>query len=88
MVGRRRMNSGKIDEEVSWRNGKSLRQLDDILQRDITFATLHAADVVAVQSRSFGQFLLRVASLVAELPQRIAKSGFDGACCHTPILGL
>jgi hypothetical protein len=39
-----------------------------------------------MQLRSFGEFLLRVTSLVAELPQPIAESRFDGACCHTPIL--
>jgi hypothetical protein len=39
-----------------------------------------------MQFRSFGEFLLRVASLVAELPQPIAESRFYGACYHTPIL--
>lgn len=47
------------------RDRKSLRQLYNILQRHIPLATLHAAHVVAMQARTFGQFLLGVAPLVA-----------------------
>jgi hypothetical protein len=68
MVGRRGTNSGKIDEEISWRNGKSFCQLNDIFESHVSLSPLHAADVIAMQSRSFGQFFLRVASLVTELP--------------------
>jgi len=80
------MRSGKVDKEVARRHRKRLRQLHDVFDGHIPLATLHPADVIAMQFRSFGEFLLRVASLVAELPQRIAESRFDGACGHTPIL--
>jgi hypothetical protein len=68
VVGWRGTSSGKIDEEISWRNGKSLCQLNNIFESHVSLSPLHAADVIAMQSRSFSQFLLRVASLVAELP--------------------
>ncbi len=80
------MRSGKVDKEVARRHRKRLRQLHDVFEGHIPLATLHPADVIAMQFRSFGEFLLRVASLVAELPQRVAESRFDGACGHTPIL--
>jgi hypothetical protein len=41
-----------------------------------------------VQAGSFGQLLLRIAPLVAELPQPYAKSRLNGACRHTPMLGF
>jgi hypothetical protein len=62
------MSLGKIDEEVSWRNGKSFCQLNDIFESHVSLSPLHTDNVIAMQSRSFGQLLLRVASLVAELP--------------------
>jgi len=80
------MRSGKVYEQIAWRHRKRLRQLHNVFESHIPLATLHPADVIAMQFRSFGEFLLRVASLVAELPQRVAESRFDGACCHTPIL--
>ena len=86
ILDRHGMRSGKVDKEVARRHRKRLRQLHDVFEGHIPLATLHPADVIAMQFRSFGEFLLRVASLVAELPQRIAESRFDGACGHTPIL--
>jgi hypothetical protein len=68
VVGWRGTSSGKIDEEISRRNGKSFCQLNDIFESHVSLSPLHATDVIAMQPRSFGQFLLRVASLVAELP--------------------
>ena len=82
------MRSGKVYEQIAWRHRKRLRQLHNVFESHIPLATLHPADVIAMQFRSFGEFLLRVASLVAELPQRVAESRFDGACRHTPILEL
>jgi hypothetical protein len=68
------LRSWKIHKEISWRNGQRLRQLYDVFQSHIPFAALYPADVIAMQSRPFRQFLLRVAPLVAELPQRNAES--------------
>jgi len=82
------MCSGKVYEQVARRHRKRLRQLHDVFKSHIPLATLHTTHVIAMQLRSFGEFLLRVASLVAELPQRVAESRFDGACGHTPILEL
>ena len=62
------MSLGKIDEKISRRNGKSLCQLYDIFESHVSLSPLHAANVVAMQPSPFGQFFLRIASLVAELP--------------------
>jgi hypothetical protein len=59
---------GKIHKEFSRRNRKGLCQFHDILQSHIPLTALDPADVVAMQPGPFGQFLLRVASLVTELP--------------------
>jgi len=69
------MCSGKVYEQVARRHRKCLGQLHDVFEGHIPLATLHPADVIAMQFRSFG-----------ELPQRVAESRFDGACGHTPIL--
>ncbi len=82
------MHLGKVSEKLFWRDRKSLRQLYDILQSHVPFASLHPADVVAMQSRSFGQFLLRIAAFVAQPSQRIAKSRLNGAGGHSSILEL
>ena len=80
------MRLEKVYEKVARRHRKRLGQLHDVFEGHIPLAALHTTHVIAMQIRSFGEFLLRVASLVAELPQRIAESRFDGACGHTPIL--
>jgi hypothetical protein len=41
-----------------------------------------------VQAGSFGQFLLRIAPLVAEFSQPGAESRLNRACRHTPMLGV
>jgi hypothetical protein len=79
--------SGKIREQVARLDGQRLRQLDDILQGDIPFATLDSAYVVPMQTGPFGQFLLGIAPLVAELPQPCAKSRLNGAWGHISMLG-
>ena len=63
------MHLGKVDEKIARRHRKCLRQLDDVLQSDITFAALDAADVVPMQSGALSQLFLGIAPLVAELPQ-------------------
>ena len=68
------LRSWKIHKEISWRNGERLRQLHDVFQPHIPLTPLYPADVIAMQTCPFRQFLLRVAPLVAELPQRNAES--------------
>ncbi len=77
----------KIDKEFARLDGQRLRQLDDVLQSDIPFAALDTSDVVSVQTGPFGQFLLGIASLVAELPQPRAKSRLNGVWGHISMLG-
>jgi len=55
----------EIREEFPWRHGESLGELYDILQRHVPFTPLYSTDIIAMQSRSFSQFFLRVASLIA-----------------------
>jgi|ERR1700679_3620347 hypothetical protein len=61
---------GKVRKKLFRRNRKSFCQLYDILQGYIPFASFYPADVVAMQSRTFGQFLLRVAAFIAQPSQR------------------
>ena len=49
----------KVHKKLFRRNRKSLCQLHDILQGRIPFSSFYPADVVAMQSRSSGQFPLR-----------------------------
>src|SRR6266568_1309433 len=72
----------EICKQIARPNRKGFRQLDDVLQRNVPFATFDPANIVAVQAGSFGQLLLRIAPLVAELPQPNAKSRLNGACRH------
>jgi hypothetical protein len=58
----------KVREKIFWRNRERLCQLHDVFQRHIPLTTLHAANIIAVQPRPFGQLLLRVAALVTEFP--------------------
>jgi len=58
-------NLGKVCEKILRRDRKSLRQLYDIFQRHISLTSLDSTDIITVQSRSFSQFFLRVASFVA-----------------------
>lgn len=57
---------GKVRKKLFRGNRKSFCQLYDILQSYIPFASFYPADVVAMQSRTFGQFLLRVAAFIAQ----------------------
>ena len=79
-------NSRKIREKLSRRNRQRLRQLHDVLKAHIPLASLYPADVVAMQTSPFRQFLLRVAPLVAELPQRRAKSRLNRTRGHPSML--
>jgi len=78
--------SREVHEQVTWLYSQSLRQLDDVLQGHISLSTLNSADIVPMQSCPFGQFFLRIAPLVAELPQPGAKLRLNGMCGHTPML--
>jgi len=79
--------SREIREQVAWFDRERLRQLDDVLQRDVPLAALDTADVVAMQTGALGQFFLGIAPLVAELPQPCAKSRLNGAWGHISMLG-
>jgi hypothetical protein len=59
----------KIYKQLARLDGKGFCQFDDVLKGHVPFAALDAADVVAVQPGTLGQFLLGIAPLVAELPQ-------------------
>jgi hypothetical protein len=78
--------SGKICKKILWRNRKRLRQLHNVLQSHVPLSTLYPADIIAMQPRPLCQLFLRVAAFITELPQCIAESGLNGACCHTLIL--
>jgi len=47
-LGGKERGSGKVSEQFCGLDRKRLRQLDDVLQGDITLAPLHPADVVPV----------------------------------------
>ena len=85
---RRNRVLGKISKKFFRRDRKSLRQFYDILQGHIPFASFYPADVVAMQSRSFGQFLLRVAAFIAQPSQRGTESKLYGTDSHSSILEL
>jgi len=76
----------KIHKHLARFDGECLRQLDDVLQSDVPFAALDAADVIPMQSGTLGQFFLGIAPLVAELPQPCAKSRLNGAWGHISML--
>ena len=61
--------SGEVREQFRWRHRQRTSQFDDVLQGDVPLPSLNPADIVAMQPSSFGQFLLRVPALVAELSQ-------------------
>ena len=77
----------EIRKQVAWLDRERLRQLDDVLQCDVSLATLDTADVVSVQTGPLGQFFLGIAPLVAELPQPGAESRLNGARGHISMLG-
>jgi len=77
----------EIRKQLVRLDGKRFRQFDDVLQGDVPFAALNAADVVAMQTCALGQLFLGIAPLVAELPQPCAKSRLNGARGHISMLG-
>jgi hypothetical protein len=79
---------GKVGKKLFRRHRKGSRQFYDILQGYIPFASFYTAHVVAVQSRSFGQFLLRIATFVTQPSQRGTESRLYGTNGHTSILEL
>jgi hypothetical protein len=78
--------SGEICKKVLWRDRKRLRQLHNVLQSHIPLSALYPANVIAMQPCPFCKLFLRVATFITELPQCVAESGLNGACCHTLIL--
>lgn len=79
------MRSGKICEHLFRWNRKGLRQLYDVFQSHVPLSALHTANVVTMQARPFGQFLLGVAPFVTQPSQRGAEPGLDRAYGHSSI---
>jgi hypothetical protein len=79
--------SGEVREQFPWRHRQRTSQFDDVLQSDVPLPPLDTADVIAMQPRSLGQFLLREPALVAKLSHRGAESILYRERGHSPILG-
>ena len=58
--------SGEGLKEILRPNRKCRGQLDDVFQSHIALAALYPTDIVPVQPRSLGKFLLGVAALCAQ----------------------
>jgi hypothetical protein len=80
------LTSGKVRKQVLRGHRKRLCQLDDILQSHVSFPSLDAADVIAVQVGSLRQLLLRITPLFAEPPYSSAEPGFDSTRSHPSML--
>ena len=76
----------KVYKQLARLNRKCLRQLHDVFEGHVPLATLDAADVIPVEAGALGQLLLRIAPLVAELPQPRAKSRLNGVWGHISML--
>src|SRR5580700_8909093 len=83
---RRSRRLREVSKEFLRRDRERPRKFDDVFQTHVPLPPLHSANIVAMQPSAFGQGLLRVAPLVAELPQRKAKSQFNGTWCHPSML--
>ena len=68
--------SWKFVEQLFRSYGQSFGELDDILERNVSFSALNAADIIAVESRSFCKFLLRQAPFDAKRSQRVSEPRF------------
>jgi len=55
-------------------HAEGLGQRVDVVEADVALATLHTADIVPVQTGSFGEILLRPASLVPESPDCVPEA--------------
>ena len=60
-------DSGEVYEQFPWRHRQRTSEFDDVLQSDVALPSLDTANVIAMQSCSLGQFLLREPALVAKL---------------------
>jgi len=67
---------------------ESVGQGNDVYDRDIPFAPLDAAYVVAMQIRQFSQLLLREATLKAQLAHLFSERSSGVASCHAAIIRL
>jgi len=70
-------SSWEIAKQLLRRDRQSHGNLDNVLKRDIAFPTLHAADVIAMKSRSLCKLLLGKASISAKRSYGASKPGFD-----------
>lgn len=62
------------------------RQLHDIFQANVSFASLYSPHIVSVEAGSLGEILLGIPLLFAESPQCIAKPRFSGPRSHPSML--
>jgi len=63
-------------------------QSNDVYERDIPFAPLDTAYVVAMQIRQFSQLLLREAAFKAQLAHLLSERSSGVAAWHAAIIGL
>jgi len=61
-------------------------QSNDVYDRDIPFATFDSTYVVAMQIRQFSQFLLREATLKAQLAHLFSERSSGVAAWHAAII--
>jgi hypothetical protein len=76
----------KIHKKLSWRHRERLGESYNVFQCNVPFASLHAADIIPVQTGTFREFFLGIAPFVAKSTQRRAKSRLNGTSGHTSIL--
>jgi hypothetical protein len=67
-------------------DGKRPSQLHNVFQAYVPFTPFHAADVIAMEVRPFGQFLLRVAALFPQSAYRHSKQRFGRSLGHIPMV--
>jgi len=60
-------------------------QRNDVNDRDVPFAPLDSANVVAMQIRKFSQLLLREAALQAQLPHLLSERSSGVGSWHAAI---
>jgi hypothetical protein len=73
-------------KEVFRTDGKGSCQLHNVLQAYVSFTPFHAADVIAMEVRPFGQIFLRVAALLPQGAYRHSKQTFGRGLGHIPMV--
>ncbi len=70
-------SSWEIAKQLLGRDRQSHGNLDNVLERDIAFPTLHSADVIAMKPCSLCKLLLGQAPFSAKRSYGASKPGFD-----------